>query len=62
MPNWQTGLIVSLLLISSAISVVLISLVARKKGAPGVLPFKLMAAGIGVWALFYAFEIASPAM
>ncbi|OQY89685.1 MAG: hypothetical protein B6D39_09395 [Anaerolineae bacterium UTCFX2] len=60
MLNWQTGLIVSFLLISATVSVLLILLVARGKNVPGAAPFRLLVAGIGIWALFYAFEVASP--
>jgi signal transduction histidine kinase len=58
--NFETILVVFILLISAFVGIGLTIFAIRRRNIPGTLPFALVTAGIAEWSFAYALEIAWP--
>ena len=58
--SWQTGLVASLLLLSTAVGIGLSVFAWQRKDVPGSGAFAVLAAALAEWSLTYALELAVP--
>lgn len=55
--NWQTGLVIALLLLSTGIGIGISVFSWQRKDVPGAAAFTALAAALAVWSLTYALEL-----